>query len=268
VNPAAAASQIPQPGGLPLGSGDRVPRVGQQRSAPLSSPTIERVPRSRITAREIEERRKLEREPGWSERPGVETWQELRDHLATSWLVPGGTVGSSTVVRFMISSVGEVRGLPMITATNVVPKEMSARYREAALAVLQRCLPVRPTTEFGAILHNTVLHLRLVNDAPFPSRTGSLDDPLCPPEEGWLMAPSAAGAHFSRPRRPGAPRNPAVPAHFPRPPRRRGRRMLPADGLWLRQWSESVVSSRDRGEYQQVEFAYRTLIEPNIDSRR
>src|SRR5215207_93765 len=83
VNPAAAASQIPQPGGLPLGPGDRVPRVGQQRSAPLSSPTIERVPRSRITAREIEERRKREREPGWSARPGVETWQELRDHLAT-----------------------------------------------------------------------------------------------------------------------------------------------------------------------------------------
>jgi hypothetical protein len=170
VNPAAAASQIPQPGGLPLGSGDRVPRVGQQRSAPLSSPTIERVPRSRITAREIEERRKREREPGWSARVGVETWQQLRDHLATCWLVPAGTVGSSTVLRFMISSVGELRGPPMITATNVIPKEMSARYREAALVVLQKCLPVRPTAEFGALLHDTVLHLRLVNDAPFPSR--------------------------------------------------------------------------------------------------
>ena len=170
VNPAAAASQIPQPGGLPLGSGDRVPRIGQQRSAPLSSLTVERVPRSRITAREIEERWKREREPGWSARPGVETWQELRDNLATCWLVPGGTVGSSTVLRFMISSVGELRGPPMITGTNVVPKEMSARYREASFAVLQRCLPVRPTAEFGAILHDTVLHLRLVNDAPFPSR--------------------------------------------------------------------------------------------------
>jgi hypothetical protein len=74
------------------------------------------------------------------------------------------------VLRFMISAVGELRGPPMITATNVVPKDMSARYRETALAVLQKCLPVRPTPEFGAIVNDTVLHLRLVNDAPFPSR--------------------------------------------------------------------------------------------------
>src|SRR5215208_3833770 len=60
----------------------------------------------------------------------------------------------------MISAVGELRGPPMITATNVVPKDMSSRYRETALAVLQKCLPVRPTPEFGAILHDTVLHLR------------------------------------------------------------------------------------------------------------
>src|SRR5215204_2645096 len=37
-------------------------------------------------------------------------------------------------------------------------------------AALATCLPVRPTAEFGAILHDTVLHLRLVNDAPFASR--------------------------------------------------------------------------------------------------
>jgi len=90
--------------------------------------------------------------------------------LATCWTVPADTVGSSVVLRFMISAVGELRGPPMITATNVVPKDMSARYRETALAVLQKCLPVRPTPEFGAIVNDTVLHLRLVNDAPFPSR--------------------------------------------------------------------------------------------------
>jgi hypothetical protein len=94
----------------------------------------------------------------------------LRAHLATCWTVPADTVGSSVVLRFMISAVGELRGPPMITATNVVPKDMSARYRETALAVLQKCLPVRPTPEFGAIVNDTVLHLRLVNDAPFPSR--------------------------------------------------------------------------------------------------
>src|SRR5215216_8190382 len=47
---------------------------------------------------------------------------------------------------------------------------LSSRYGETALAVLQKCLPVRPTPEFGAIVHDTVLHLRLVNGAPFPSR--------------------------------------------------------------------------------------------------
>ena len=29
---------------------------------------------------------------------------------------------------------------------------------------------VCPTSAFGESLHNTILHLRLVNDAPFPSR--------------------------------------------------------------------------------------------------
>src|SRR5215207_8154175 len=127
-------------------------------------------PRSGITARQLEERRKRETEPGWSKRASVDTWQELRAHLATCWSVPAETVGSSVVLRFMINAVGELRGPPMITATNVVPKDMSARYRETALAVLQKCLPVRPTPEFGAIVHDTVLHLRLVNGAPFPSR--------------------------------------------------------------------------------------------------
>jgi hypothetical protein len=131
---------------------------------------IEGAPRSPLTARQIEERLKREAEPGWNERVSIDTWQELRQHLASCWTMPAGTVGSSIMLRFMISSVGELRGPPMVTATNVVPKEMSARYREAALAVLQKCLPVRPTAEFGTVLHDTLLNLRLVNDAPFPSR--------------------------------------------------------------------------------------------------
>jgi hypothetical protein len=79
-------------------------------------------------------------------------------------------MGSSVMLRFMISSVGELRGPPMITSTNVIPKELSGAYREAAFAVVDKCLPIRPTVGFGAILHDTVLHLRLVNSAPFPSR--------------------------------------------------------------------------------------------------
>ena len=61
----------------------------------------------------LEDRRKREREPGRSAR-GIETWQQLRDHLATCWLVPIGTVGSSTVLRFIISSVRELRDPPMM----------------------------------------------------------------------------------------------------------------------------------------------------------
>jgi len=169
INPAAAASQIPQPRGIVGGVGRQVPH--QHQITPLSRvPTLHGTPRSGITARQLEERRKRETEPGWSKRASVDTWQELRAHLATCWTVPADTVGSSVVLRFMISAVGELRGPPMITATNVVPKDLSSRYRETALAALQKCLPVRPTPEFGAILHDTVLHLRLVNGAPFPSR--------------------------------------------------------------------------------------------------
>src|SRR5829696_3602557 len=148
INPAAAASQIPQPRGIVGGVGRQVPH--QHRITPLSRvPTLDGTPRSGITARQLEERRKRETEPGWSEPASVDTWQELRAHLATCWTVPADTAGSSVVLRFMISAVGELRGPPMITATNVVPKDLSSRYRETALAVLQKCLPVRPTPESG-----------------------------------------------------------------------------------------------------------------------
>jgi len=70
----------------------------------------------------------------------------------------------------MISSVGTLRGPPLITATDVAPKAMSMAYREAAVAVLGKCLPVCPASDFGASLHDTIVHLRFVNDAPFPSR--------------------------------------------------------------------------------------------------
>ena len=73
-------------------------------------------------------------------------------------------------LRFAISSAGELRGPPMTTATSVVPSEMSARYKDAARVALDACLPVCPVAGFGAVLHENTLHLRLVNDAPFPSR--------------------------------------------------------------------------------------------------
>jgi hypothetical protein len=100
----------------------------------------------------------------------VGNWQELREHLTTCWAVPEGTAGSSVTLCFGISSFGELRGSPLVTATKVKPKEMAGNYRKAAIAVLEQCLPVCPTDDFGPALHESTMHLRLVNDAPFPSR--------------------------------------------------------------------------------------------------
>ena len=72
--------------------------------------------------------------------------------------------------HFGISAAGQLRGPLLITATNVKPKEMAATYRKAATAVLQQCLPVCPVEDFGAMIGESTLHLRLVNDAPSPSR--------------------------------------------------------------------------------------------------
>ena len=47
---------------------------------------------------------------------------------------------------------------------------MAQSYRQAGTAVLERCLPVCPTEDFRAMMHENTMHLRLVNDAPFPSR--------------------------------------------------------------------------------------------------
>ena len=154
INPAAAASAIPQPGPTPTRrSGGFAPNA-----LPQAASTVERA---------LAVRRRADRP---YEAGRIDSWQQLRQHLAKCWNVPPGTTGSSVTLRFMISSAGELRGPPMVTATNAIPKAMAPIYKDAAVSVLATCLPVRPTAEFGAILHNTVLHLRLVNDAPFASR--------------------------------------------------------------------------------------------------
>ena len=81
--------------------------------------------------------------------PRIGNWQGLREHLATCWTVPAGTEGSSVTLRFGISAAGELRGSPLITATDVKPKDMAAAYRKAATAVLEQCLPVCPTEDSG-----------------------------------------------------------------------------------------------------------------------
>src|SRR4051795_12788086 len=133
INPAAAASAIPQPGTTPSRpSGGAAPNA-----LPQAAPTAER-------ALAVHRRADRSYEAG-----RIDDWQQLRQHLAKCWNVPPGTTGSSVTLRFMISSAGELRGPPMITATNATPKAMAPTYRDAAVSVLATCLPVRPTAEFG-----------------------------------------------------------------------------------------------------------------------
>jgi hypothetical protein len=165
INPSAAASQ-PLPSIAP-GRPNNVPRSQRLRSAPIQ----------RDVGREDLRKQRSAKAPSPEEAPScragkarVGNWQALREHLSTCWTVPAGTEGSSMTLRFGISGAGELRGSPLITATNVKPKEMAAAYRKAATAVLEQCLPVCPTEDFGSVMGESTMHLRLVNDAPFPSR--------------------------------------------------------------------------------------------------
>jgi hypothetical protein len=165
INPSAAASQ-PLPSTTP-GRSTTIPRSPRLRTAPIE----------RDVERDDIRKQRSAKAPAAEEAPSckagkakIGSWQALREHLATCWTIPAGTEGSSATLRFGISAAGELRGLPLITATNVKPKEMASTYRKAATAVLERCLPVCPTEDFGSVMGESTMHLRLVNDAPFPSR--------------------------------------------------------------------------------------------------
>jgi len=162
----------------------RPPQLPSRPSiTPGRSPALSRTPRLRAAPihEEMEpkddRKRRSTKAPATGEAPSckagkskVGNWQALRERLASCWTVPPRTEGSSVTLRFGISSVGELRGPPLVSATNVTPKELAAAYRNAATSVLEQCLPICPTEDFGALLHENTLHLRLVNDAPFPSR--------------------------------------------------------------------------------------------------
>jgi hypothetical protein len=165
INPSAAASQS-LPSTAP-GRSMNVPRSQRLRSAPVQGDV------ERYNLR----RQRSAKAPAADEAPSckagkakIGNWQALREHLATCWTIPAGTAGSSVTLRFGIGAGGELRGSPLITATNVKPKEMAAAYRKAATAVLEQCLPVCPVEDFGSVMGESTMHLRLVNDAPFPSR--------------------------------------------------------------------------------------------------
>jgi hypothetical protein len=177
INPAARASDIGNPSAINPAAAATQPLPSTAPPAIPRSPPLRVAPIQREVAREGDFKRRSARAPAAEDAPSckagkakVGNWQALREHLATCWNVPEGTEGSSVTLRFGISSFGELRGRPLITATNVRPKEMAAQYRTSGTAVLEQCLPVCPTEDFGATLHESTMHLRLVNDAPFPSR--------------------------------------------------------------------------------------------------
>jgi hypothetical protein len=195
INPAARPSDIGNPGAINPSAAASQPLAPTAPGRSLTnprSPRLRAAPIQRDVERENDPKRRSARAPAAEDapscragKPKVGNWQILREHLAACWNVPPGTVGSSVTLRFGISSVGALRGPPLITATNVKPKEMADDYRKAATEVLEQCLPVCPTDDFGATLHESTMHLRLVNDARFPSRNlGS-----------WMtvFAPSRAG---------------------------------------------------------------------------
>ncbi len=165
INPSAAASQ-PLPSAVP-GPSITLPRSPRLRLEPIQQD----VERDDVRRQRSAKAPRVEEAPSCkASKAKVGKWPALREHLATCWTAPAGSEGSSVTLRFGISLLGDLRGPPLITATNVKPKEMAPQYRKAAIAVLEQCLPVCPTQDFGATLHESTMHLRLVNDAPFPSR--------------------------------------------------------------------------------------------------
>ena len=143
-----------------------IPPSSRLRPAPIQRDVERDVVRKQRSAKAPP----AEEAPSCTGKAKVGNWQALREHLATCWSIPTGIEGSSVTLRFGITAAGQLRGPLLITATNVKPKAMAATYRKAATAVLQQCLPVCPVEDFGAMIGESTLHLRLVNDAPSPSR--------------------------------------------------------------------------------------------------
>jgi hypothetical protein len=164
INPSAAASQ-PLPSAIP-GRSINIPR-SPRRPAPI----LQEVERDNVRKQRSAKAPPAEEAPSCKAgKTKVGNWRVLREHLATCWIIPAETEGSSVTLRFGISAAGELRGPPLTTGVNVKPKELAAAYRKAATAVLEQCLPVCPIDDFGATMGESTMHLRLVNDAPFPSR--------------------------------------------------------------------------------------------------
>ncbi|KQP38367.1 hypothetical protein ASF49_05030 [Methylobacterium sp. Leaf104] len=101
---------------------------------------------------------------------GVNDWAAFRAALASCWIVPMETRGSSIALRFGLDKTGRLRGRPLVTARQLTgDRETRTRFEAAAFDALARCLPMAVTPAFGAILGESPVRLRLANTPPEPA---------------------------------------------------------------------------------------------------
>ena len=94
----------------------------------------------------------------------VNNWAEFRAALASCWEVPADTDGSLIAFRFGLSKTGGMRGPPLVTYRELKgDQDARKRFENAALDALARCLPMRVTPAFGAILGESPIRLRFAN---------------------------------------------------------------------------------------------------------
>lgn len=97
----------------------------------------------------------------------INNWAELRTALASCWTAPVETEGSLIAFRFGLDKTGGLRGPPLVTSRRFRGDEDAGkRFEDAAREALSRCLPIRVTPAFGAILGESPIRLRFVNTPP------------------------------------------------------------------------------------------------------
>jgi hypothetical protein len=79
-------------------------------------------------------------------------------------MVPAETEESLIAFRFGLTKTGGLRGPPLVTARRLQGnQDARKRFEDAALDALSRCLPMRVTPAFGAILGESPIRLRFAN---------------------------------------------------------------------------------------------------------
>lgn len=110
--------------------------------------------------------------PARAEAPqkNLDNWKDLRAAFVRCWTVPKGTEGSVVAFRFLFAPNGGLRGPPMVMARILKgDDDAKKRYEAAAYSTLDRCLPIRVTPGFKAVMGESLLLLRLVNTPREPA---------------------------------------------------------------------------------------------------